>query len=156
MGKWTIAWNGFQILPLLIPSEQLTELFTCRIRRRFQRGLKRKPLALIKRLRKAKKEAPALEKPEVSCTVSLVRVVGIRPHSFIVTNHLDNVWSDVFRLNYIIANNLQSHVAKYMNFDISTLSQFMLINIFSSFSVAWIYKWLALQFGAFNMQLYLY
>ncbi|WAQ98960.1 RS15-like protein, partial [Mya arenaria] len=46
-------------------NEQLTELFTCRVRRKFQRGLKRKPLALIKRLRKAKKDAPALEKPEV-------------------------------------------------------------------------------------------
>jgi len=38
------------------------------VRRKFQRGLKRKPLALIKRLRKAKKEAPALEKPEVRTT----------------------------------------------------------------------------------------
>ena len=47
-------------------SEQLTELFRARIRRKFQRGLKRQPLALIKRLRKAKKEAPPLEKPEVS------------------------------------------------------------------------------------------
>ena len=35
------------------------------MRRRMTRGLKRKPMALIKRLRKAKKEAPALEKPEV-------------------------------------------------------------------------------------------
>ena len=32
--------------------------------RRFQRGLKRKPLALIKKLRKAKREAGAGEKPE--------------------------------------------------------------------------------------------
>eukprot|EP00882_Tetradesmus_deserticola_P022498 GHRQ01024414.1.p2 GENE.GHRQ01024414.1~~GHRQ01024414.1.p2 ORF type:complete len:138 (-),score=31.50 GHRQ01024414.1:674-1087(-) len=31
---------------------------------RFQRGLKRKPLALIKKLRKAKKDAAAGEKPE--------------------------------------------------------------------------------------------
>ena len=31
---------------------------------RFQRGLKRKPLALIKKLRKAKKEATPGEKPE--------------------------------------------------------------------------------------------
>ncbi len=31
---------------------------------RFQRGLKRKPLALIKKLRKAKKDAPSGEKPE--------------------------------------------------------------------------------------------
>jgi ribosomal protein uS19 len=32
--------------------------------RRFQRGLKRKPLALIKKLRKAKKDAGQGEKPE--------------------------------------------------------------------------------------------
>jgi small subunit ribosomal protein S15e len=31
---------------------------------RFQRGLKRKPMALIKKLRKAKREAPTGEKPE--------------------------------------------------------------------------------------------
>ncbi|KAI5063202.1 hypothetical protein GOP47_0021749 [Adiantum capillus-veneris] len=31
----------------------------------FQRGLKRKPMALIKKLRKAKREAPAGEKPEL-------------------------------------------------------------------------------------------
>ena len=40
-------------------------MFPCRQRRRLNRGLKRKPLALIKRLRKAKKEAGPLEKPEV-------------------------------------------------------------------------------------------
>lgn len=36
-----------------------------RARRRFSRGLKRKPMALIKKLRKAKKEAPAGEKPTI-------------------------------------------------------------------------------------------
>lgn len=41
------------------------DLLHCRARRRFLRGLKRKPLALIKKLRKAKKEASPLEKPEV-------------------------------------------------------------------------------------------
>eukprot|EP01003_Olkasia_polycarbonata_P000163 NODE_1031_length_626_cov_258.809359_g959_i0.p2 GENE.NODE_1031_length_626_cov_258.809359_g959_i0~~NODE_1031_length_626_cov_258.809359_g959_i0.p2 ORF type:complete len:111 (-),score=21.90 NODE_1031_length_626_cov_258.809359_g959_i0:240-572(-) len=35
-----------------------------RARRRFQRGLKRKPMALIKKLRKAKKDIPPGEKPE--------------------------------------------------------------------------------------------
>ena len=58
--------------------EQLMTLVSARARRRFSRGehclsgtdldclstgLKRKPLALIKRLRKAKKEAPPMEKP---------------------------------------------------------------------------------------------
>jgi len=41
-------------------------IYHCRARRRFVRGLKRKPMAFMKRLRKAKKEAPALEKPAVS------------------------------------------------------------------------------------------
>lgn len=36
-----------------------------RARRRFSRGLKRKPMALIKKLRKAKKEAPPNEKPNI-------------------------------------------------------------------------------------------
>lgn len=36
-----------------------------RARRRFQRGLKRKPMGLIKKLRKAKKEALPNEKPPV-------------------------------------------------------------------------------------------
>ena len=41
------------------------ELLPCRARRKFNRGLKRKPMALIKRLRKAKKETQPLEKPAV-------------------------------------------------------------------------------------------
>ncbi|ORX60496.1 40S ribosomal protein S15 [Hesseltinella vesiculosa] len=41
------------------------ELVHCRARRRFQRGLKRKPMGLIKKLRKAKTDAPSGEKPSV-------------------------------------------------------------------------------------------
>lgn len=41
------------------------ELFHSRARRRLTRGLKRKPMALMKKLRKAKKDAGPLEKPEV-------------------------------------------------------------------------------------------
>jgi ribosomal protein uS19 len=44
---------------------QFMELVHARARRRFQRGLKRKPMGLIKKLRKAKKEAPPNEKPAV-------------------------------------------------------------------------------------------
>ncbi|XP_013385404.1 40S ribosomal protein S15 [Lingula anatina] len=59
------AYRGVDLELLLdMSSEQLMELFKCRARRRFSRGLKRKPMALIKRLRKAKKEAPPMEKPE--------------------------------------------------------------------------------------------
>uniref|UniRef100_A0A1A9UFC1 40S ribosomal protein S15 n=1 Tax=Glossina austeni TaxID=7395 RepID=A0A1A9UFC1_GLOAU len=48
-----------------MPNNQLVELMHSRARRRFSRGLKRKPMALIKKLRKAKKEAPPNEKPEI-------------------------------------------------------------------------------------------
>lgn len=48
-----------------VRSNQLVELMHSRARRRFSRGLKRKPMALIKKLRKAKKEAPPNEKPEI-------------------------------------------------------------------------------------------
>ena len=46
-------------------TEQLVEIVHARARRRFQRGLKRKPMGLIKKLRKAKKAAPQNEKPAV-------------------------------------------------------------------------------------------
>jgi len=60
------AFRGVDLDQLLdMSNEQFMQLLHCRARRRFQRGLKRKPMALIKRLRKAKKEAPPLEKPEV-------------------------------------------------------------------------------------------
>lgn len=41
------------------------EILHARARRKLQRGLKRKPQALMKKLRKAKKECGPLEKPEV-------------------------------------------------------------------------------------------
>ena len=60
------SYRGVDLEQLMdLPSDKLVELFPCRVRRRFARGLKRKPAALIKRLRKAKKEAAVDEKPEV-------------------------------------------------------------------------------------------
>merc|ERR1712243_55348 len=60
------TYRGVDLDQLLdMTMDQLADLYTCRARRRLNRGLKRKPLALIKRLRKAKKEAGPLEKPEV-------------------------------------------------------------------------------------------
>ncbi|KAF7727115.1 ribosomal protein S15 [Apophysomyces ossiformis] len=58
------TYRGVDLDQLLdLSSEQFMELVHCRARRRFQRGLKRKPMGLIKKLRKAKKEAAADEKP---------------------------------------------------------------------------------------------
>merc|ERR1712198_368051 len=60
------TYRGVDLDQLLsLTHEQLMELVACRQRRRFSRGLKRKQLALMKRLRKAKKEAAPMEKPDV-------------------------------------------------------------------------------------------
>jgi len=60
------SYRGVDLDQLLdLNSEQLMDLVHARARRRFQRGLKRKPMGLIKKLRKAKKEAPPNEKPAV-------------------------------------------------------------------------------------------
>ncbi|CAM4937158.1 unnamed protein product [Rotaria socialis] len=59
------TFRGVDLDQLLdMNNEQLMPLLHCRARRRLSRGLKRKPMALIKRLRKAKKETPELEKPQ--------------------------------------------------------------------------------------------
>jgi small subunit ribosomal protein S15e len=55
----------FVYFRLFFLSDELMMMFNARARRRYTRGLKRKPLALLKRLRKAKKEAAPLEKPAV-------------------------------------------------------------------------------------------
>ena len=49
-------------------TDALVELFRARIRRRFKRGLTRKPMKLVKKLRNAKKEACGGEKPETVST----------------------------------------------------------------------------------------
>jgi len=60
------SYRGVDLEQLLdLSSEHLMDLVHSRARRRFQRGLKRKPMGLIKKLRKAKKEAPPEEKPAV-------------------------------------------------------------------------------------------
>ena len=59
------SYRGVDLDQLLdMNTDELVDLLHARARRRFQRGLKRKPLALIKKLRKAKKSAPSGEKPE--------------------------------------------------------------------------------------------
>ncbi|KAM7486022.1 hypothetical protein LguiA_002031 [Lonicera macranthoides] len=64
---WRQMWiRGVDLDALLdMSTDDLVKLFTARARRRFQRGLKRKPMALIKKMRKAKREAPAGEKPKI-------------------------------------------------------------------------------------------
>ncbi|ORY01140.1 40S ribosomal protein S15 [Basidiobolus meristosporus CBS 931.73] len=59
------SYRGVELDQLLdLSSEQFMELVHCRARRKFNRGLKRKPMGLIKKLRKAKTEAAPNEKPE--------------------------------------------------------------------------------------------
>merc|ERR1712070_699798 len=76
------SYRGVELSQLLdLDSAAFTELVHARARRRFQRGLKRKPLALMKKLRKAKTECEPNEKPAVVKThlrdMIIVPVVGI-------------------------------------------------------------------------------
>ena len=60
----TYSYRGVDLEQLLdLSTEQLIELVHARARRRFRRGLGHKPMHLIKKLRKAKTEAPEDEKP---------------------------------------------------------------------------------------------
>ncbi|PKA48333.1 40S ribosomal protein S15 [Apostasia shenzhenica] len=60
------SYRGVDLDQLLdMSTDELVKLFSARARRRLSnRGLKRKPMALIKKLRKAKRDAPLGEKPE--------------------------------------------------------------------------------------------
>lgn len=59
------SYRGVDLDALLdMTSDDICKLFPARARRRFHRGLKRQPMALIKKLRKAKLDAPSGEKPE--------------------------------------------------------------------------------------------
>merc|ERR1711982_262658 len=58
------SYRGIDLDKLLDMSNQdLMELFRSRQRRKFSRGIKRKPIALLKKLRKAKRETAYGEKP---------------------------------------------------------------------------------------------
>ena len=58
------TFRGIELDQLLdLTNDELMDLVCCRARRRMSRGLKRKPMALIKRLRQAKKDAAPGEKP---------------------------------------------------------------------------------------------
>ncbi|PWN51872.1 putative 40S ribosomal protein S15 [Violaceomyces palustris] len=60
------SYRGVELDQLLdMSNEDFMALVHARARRRFQRGLKRKPMGLIKKLRKAKKEALPNEKPAI-------------------------------------------------------------------------------------------
>merc|ERR1711973_356018 len=62
----TFTYRGVDLDQLLDMShEQLKELFPARQRRRMERGFNRKHIDFLKKLRKAKKECPALEKPAI-------------------------------------------------------------------------------------------
>ncbi|SPQ97426.1 40S ribosomal protein S15 [Plasmodiophora brassicae] len=57
-------YRGIEVQDLIgRPRSELLSLFPSNVRRRLKRGLKAQPLALIKRLRKAKKAAGPNEKP---------------------------------------------------------------------------------------------
>mmetsp|Transcript_58298 Transcript_58298/g.162513 ORF Transcript_58298/g.162513 Transcript_58298/m.162513 type:complete len:153 (+) Transcript_58298:64-522(+) len=61
-----LTFRGLELEKVLdLSHDELLNVVHARARRRMQRGLKRKPMALIKKLRKAKQAAGPLEKPEI-------------------------------------------------------------------------------------------
>ncbi|PIA16956.1 ribosomal protein S19 [Coemansia reversa NRRL 1564] len=72
------SYRGVDLEQLLdVSSEEFMNLVTCRVRRKFKRGLKRKPMGLIKKLRLAKQNTPENEKPE--CVKTHLRNMIIVP-----------------------------------------------------------------------------
>ena len=63
--KYSLKCKKRMFTRILGCRDQLLEMMDSRVRRRFRRGLKRKHMALLKKLRAAKKEATELEKPAV-------------------------------------------------------------------------------------------
>lgn len=60
------SYRGVELDDLLtLSTEKFVELVHCRARRRMTRGLKHKPMALIKRIRKSVAEATGEDKPAV-------------------------------------------------------------------------------------------
>ena len=60
------GFKGVNLVALLdMSTDKLVKFFGALACRRFPRGLKRKPMAFIKKLHKAKREAPPGEKPEL-------------------------------------------------------------------------------------------
>ena len=58
------TFRGLEVEKLMdLSQEELLQIVNARARRRMQRGLKRKPMALIKKLRTAKNAAGPLDKP---------------------------------------------------------------------------------------------
>lgn len=92
----------FNTFTVFIYSDQLVELMHSRARRRFSRGLKRKPMALIKKLRKAKKEAPPLEKPAIVKTHLRNMIVVPEMVGSIIGVYNGKTFNQVFKKIYII------------------------------------------------------
>lgn len=62
----TFTYRGVDLDQLVkISQTELKRLFPARLRRKLNRGLKRKPQTLLKKLRRAKKEAGPQEKPAI-------------------------------------------------------------------------------------------
>eukprot|EP00450_Noctiluca_scintillans_P038690 CAMPEP_0194477364 /NCGR_PEP_ID=MMETSP0253-20130528/1122_1 /TAXON_ID=2966 /ORGANISM="Noctiluca scintillans" /LENGTH=140 /DNA_ID=CAMNT_0039316329 /DNA_START=58 /DNA_END=480 /DNA_ORIENTATION=- len=59
------SYRGIDLDKLLdLSNQDLMDLFRARQRRKFSRGIKRQPITLLKKLRKAKRETAYGEKPE--------------------------------------------------------------------------------------------
>ncbi|ESQ31606.1 hypothetical protein EUTSA_v10005643mg [Eutrema salsugineum] len=79
------SFRGFNVEALLKMSNvDLAKLFNARVRRRFYRGLKKKPLILIKKLRKAKKEASVENKKKPEAVKTHLRNMIIKFNQVVI------------------------------------------------------------------------
>ena len=97
-----------------LSSEQLRDVVHSRARRRFNRGLKRKPMALIKKLRKAKQEAKPNEKPDLVKTHLRDMIIGMRIQSTGngLYNNVHSAGDDWQRCWHLLRQRVQPKYAK--------------------------------------------
>ena len=98
-------------------------MLSSRVRRRFRRGLKRKHMALLKKLRAAKKEATELEKPAVVKTHLRNMVIVPEMVGSVVGVYNGKVFNSVevkvfYQVNFL---NLQFHNTVFFLFSLKWL-----------------------------------
>ncbi|KAB8303581.1 hypothetical protein EYC80_004980 [Monilinia laxa] len=94
------SYRGIDLDQLLdLSSDQLRDVVHARARRRFNRGLKRKPMGLIKKLRKAKQEAQPNEKPDLVKTHLRDMIVVPEMIGSVIVCYTDFVESQAFRIS---------------------------------------------------------
>lgn len=108
----TFSYRGVDLDQLVkISQTELKRLFPARLRRKLNRGLKKKPQTLLRKLRRAKKEAGALEKPAIVKTHLRNMVILPEMIGSIVGVYNGRVFNQVeIKVRYITDSELQVQI----------------------------------------------